>query len=472
MKTKTLHWVTFAVLAVAQFMVVLDNSITNIALPFIMTELGFTQSALQWVLTAYALSFGGFLLFGGRAADLFGRRRILLVGLGCFTLVSLLIGLSQPPLMLIVLRALQGIAGALMTPAALSIVLVLFEDESERNQALGFWSLISTAGAAAGLLLGGLLTQYLSWRWNFFVNVPIGIVITILTIRLVPAHERESKDTELDLPGAVLVTLGLIALVYAFSRAPAEGWTSITTLGTTALALALLGGFVWNEARSSHPLMPLSIFRIRNVSAANLIMAPVVAGMFGMFFLSSLFIQGVLLYSPVMTGLSFLPFPLILGIVSSTVPRFVSRYGYKPFIVTGLIFAAAGLGWMARVPLEASYFFDLLPTFVLMPIGLGMLFMPAIAAATAGVPPQEAGLASGLINTSLQMGGALGLSIFASVATSVTAAATSPASTEALVQGYRYAFLTGLAFMLLALVLAVTLIRPRAVSALPVHAST
>lgn len=453
-------WLIFWLLAVAQFMVVLDVSITNIALPSIMQELGFSPETLSWVLTAYALTFGGFLLLGGRAADLYGRRLMLLSGVIAFTIVSFLIGYASSPFVLVALRALQGIAAALMTPAALSIVLVTFEEERARNQALGFWSLVATGGAAAGLLLGGVLTQYLSWRWNFFVNVPVGIVLALVLARFLPAREHEKSDATLDLPGAVSVTLGIVALVYAVSVAPAWGWLSLPTLALALLAVALLAFFLSNESRAPHPLMPLSIFRVTNVAAANAVMAPIVAGMFGMFFISSLFIQEVLRYTPVVTGLAFLPFPFVLGIVSSTVPRFVSRYGYKPFILGGLALTIAGMAWMVRLPADASYWTDLFPTFLLKPIRLGMLFMPIIAAATYGVPPEEAGLASGLITTSQQMGGALGLSILTSVAASVTAGGGGDAA--ALVTGYRAAFGTGAGFMVLALLVAVFAIRPRA----------
>lgn len=461
MSPRAQKWLIFWLLAVAQFMVVLDVSITNIALPSIMNDLGFSPETLSWVLTAYALTFGGFLLLGGRAADLYGRKRVLLSGIIAFTAVSFAIGYSWTPFMLVGLRALQGVAAALMTPAALSIVLVIFEDERARNQALGYWSLVATAGGATGLLLGGALTQFFSWQWNFFVNVPVGMILTAGLWRYLPSHEHESEDTELDLPGAISVTLGIIGLVYAVSEAPLRGWLSIETLGMFALAAGLLTFFVWNESRSTHPLMPLAIFRTPNIAAANGVMAPIVAGMFGMFFISSLYIQEILRYSPLKTGLAFLPFPFILGIVSANIPRLVSAYGYKRFIVVGLAFTALGMAWMIRLPADAHYLTDLLPTFVLMPLGLGMLFMPVIASATYGVPPDEAGLASGLITTSQQMGGALGLSILTSVAASVTAGAGQ--GIDALVAGYRAAFATGLGFMLLSLIIAIIAIRSRSV---------
>lgn len=280
----------FILVAAAQFMVVLDSSITNVALPAIKQSLGFDVNTLQWVVTAYALTFGGFLLLGGRASDLFGRRRILLIGMTGFTIISFLIGISHSGVLLIALRAMQGLAGALMSPAALSIVLTTFKEGQDRNKALGFWTTVATGGAAFGLLLGGMLTQYFGWRWNFFINVPIGIFITIAISRIVPLHEREEKiKSGLDLPGAALVTSGLISLVFVISQAPVWGWFSAPTISLLAGTGILLLLFVVNENRTKHPLMPLSIFKIRNVTGANIMMAPIVAGMYGMFFLTSLY---------------------------------------------------------------------------------------------------------------------------------------------------------------------------------------
>ena len=458
MKQKS-KWFIFVLLAVAQFMVVLDVSIVNVALPAIQRALHFNGSTLQWVITAYALAFGGFLLLGGRAADLFGRKRMLLTGMIGFTLFSLLIGLSQSSTMLVVLRALQGLMAAFMSPAALSTVLTTFGEGPERNKALGLWTTVATGGAAVGLLLGGVLSQYLNWRWNFFVNVPVGILVSIGIWRVVPKHEKEAAHHDLDLPGAVLVTGGLIAFVYAISHAPAAGWLSGSTLGIAALALVLLAGFVWNESRSKHPLMPLSIFKIRNVSGANLMMAPIMAGRMGMFFLLSLYIQSTLHYSPVLTGLSFLPFPVIIGLMSTRVAKLVSKLGFKRFLIMGPLFVLLGVLWLSRLPVQGHYLTDILPAIILMPLGMGMTFMPVIAAATSGVPANEAGLASGLINTSQQMGGALGLAVLSGVASSVTAHALHASSIEALVHGYDRAFLASAIFMIFALVLAVTVIR-------------
>ena len=450
----------FTLVAIAQFMVVLDISITNVALPTIKQSLHFANdSALQWVITAYALTFGGFLLLGGRADDLFGRRRTLLIGMLAFTTFSFLIGISESATELIVLRALQGLAAALMSPSALSIVLVTFSEGRDRGRALGFWTLVATGGAAVGLLLGGVLTQYFGWRWNFFINVPVGVLISTAIFKIVPIHAKEEARPSLDLPGAALITTSLIAQVFAFSKAPEWGWLSGRTIGILALALVLMAAFLLNEARAKHPLMPLSILRIRNVTGANMIMAPVYAGMLGNFFLMTLYIQTVLHYSPVKTGLSFLPFPIVLGFTSTRIPGFVAKYGFKRFLVAGPLLAAIALVMLSRVPVNGNYWTNLLPTFLLMPLGIGITFMPVFAAATSGVPSHLSGLASGLINTSQQMGGALGLSIISGIAASVTAATMHPGSLAALVHGFSRGLWFAAGFMLLAAILAAIVIR-------------
>lgn len=454
-------WFLFCLVAVAQFMVVLDVCITNVALPAIKESLGFDVQTLQWVVTAYALTFGGFLLLGGRASDIFGHRRVLLLGIGLFTALSFLIGIAQTPTMLIVLRALQGMAAALMSPAALSVVLITFAEGKERNRALGHWTTVATGGAAVGLLLGGVLTQLLNWRWNFFINVPIGILISIAIARLLPHEKQESEHHDLDLPGAALVTSGLILFVYTASEAPVWGWLNVKTLSYGAGAILLLAAFVWNEAKSKHPLMPLSIFTNRNVTGANLMIAPISAGAFGMFFLVSIYIQGIAGYSPIMTGLSFLPFPIILGTLSQRMARGVTRFGYRPFLIAGPLFVAMGMAWLIRLPVNANYWTDILPNVILMPIGMAMTFMPLMAAATSGVKEDESGLASGLINTSQQMGGALGLAILASVAASVTASNIDLGQKEAMVLGYNYAFMTGVLFIVIASILGLSIIRQK-----------
>lgn len=455
------HWIILALLALVQFMVVLDTSVAIVALPAIQKTLGFDTATLQWVITAYSLTFGGFLMLGGRAADLFGRRRVLLIGIVGFTVISLLIGLAQSAVELVSLRALQGIAAALMTPSALSIVLTTFHEGKARNMALGVWATVASGGAAAGLMIGGLLTEYLNWRWNFFINVPIGILSIIGILRFVPAHGSTASHRHLDLRGAALVTIGLMTLVYGLTEAPTQGWLSIKTLGLLAFSITLLVGFVWNESRISHPLVPLSIFKIRNVSGANTIIIPVMAGMLGMFFLLSFYVQSILHYEPVQTGLSFLPFPIILGIISNIVPRFIPRVGFKPFLIAGTILLTAGLIWLSQLTLASTYAIGILPAIILMAAGMGMNFVSASIAATSGVPAEEAGLASGLLNTSQQMGGALGLAVLAGVASSVAKSTVNLGPVGALLQGDKIAFVVASGFTLAALLLAIVVIREK-----------
>jgi EmrB/QacA subfamily drug resistance transporter len=452
-------WLVFTLVAIAQFMVVLDTAITIVALPAIKAQLHFTNSSLQWVVTAYALTFGGFLLLGGRAADLFGRRRTLLTGMIAFTTFSFLIGISQSGTLLIILRALQGMSAALMSPSALSIVLTTFRDGPDRNKALAYWTLVATGGAAVGLLLGGALTQYVGWRWNFFINVPVGVVIAAAIAKFVPIHAREEKYTGLDLAGAALVTTSLIGLVFAFSEAASWGWLSPSIMGIIGGSLVLMAAFILNESRARHPLMPLSIFKIRNVSGANLIMAPIYATILGMFFLVTLYIQTVLNFSPIKAGLAFLPMPIVLGLMSTQIPKLVARYSFKRFLVLGPSFVALGLAWLTRLPVHGDYVANILPALLLIPTGMGMTFMPLIAAATSGVPGREAGLASGLITTSQQMGGALGLSILSGVAASVTAASARLGKTAALVHGFDRALAVGMLFIVFAVILAMAIIR-------------
>ncbi len=454
-------WIIFILVAIAQFMVVLDISITNVALPTIKQSLHFSTDSLQWVITAYALTFGGFLLLGGRAADLFGRRKTLLIGMIGFTVFSFLIGISQTAIELIILRALQGLAAALMSPSALSIVLTTFHEGNDRNKALGYWSTVATGGAAVGLLLGGVLTQYLGWRWNFFINVPVGIIIAYAISKIVPLHESETEHNDLDLPGATLITGALIVFVFFISQAPLWGIFSLPSIGLFVLAAILLSAFVFNESKSKHPLVPLSIFTVRNVVGANLMMAPVAATMFGNFFLLSLYIQNVLHYSPVLTGLSFLPFPIIMGYTSTRISHFVSKYGFKRFLIIGPSLITISIGLLAILPVNGNYIFNVLPSVLLMPLGMGMTFMPIIAAATSGVKSNQTGLASGLINTSQQMGGALGLSVLSGVAAAVSASSVNMNKLQATVSGYDTAFLVAVIFMLFAVVLAITVIKQK-----------
>jgi len=464
MKT-TSRWIVFTLVAIAQFMVVLDTAITNVALPTIKQQLHFTDSMLQWVVTAYALTFGGFLLLGGRAADLYGRRRVLVSGMIAFTIFSFLIGISRSTTLLITLRALQGASAAFMSPSALSIVLTTFRDGgAARNKALAYWTLVATAGAAIGLLLGGALTQYVNWRWNFFINVPVGIVMSILITLFVPKHEGAEERTGLDLLGAVTITGSLILIVLGFSEAPSWGWLSHTTLSIFVAAVVLLVAFVFNESRVKHPLVQLSIFKLRNLTGANLIMAPMYGTLLGVFFLITLYVQTVLHYSPVEAGFAFLPFPLLLAFMSTRIPGLVARFGYRRWLILGPIIVALGLAWLSQLPVAGSYTLNLLPAFIVIPVGIGMTFMPLIASATSGVPGHQAGLASGLVTTSQMMGGALGLSILSSVAASATASAAHPNTQAALVHGFDKAIFAAIVFMAFAVLLAVTIIRsPRKV---------
>lgn len=460
-------WGLLGVLALAQFMVVLDTSIVNVALPAIQKALHFTASDLQWVITAYTLAFGGFLLLGGRAADLYGRRRMFMAGVIGFTLMSLFVGVAQNSTMMIIARGLQGLFAALMSPAALSIVLTSFKEGADRNKALGIWGAVAAGGAAAGVLFGGLLTEYTSWEWNFFVNIPVGIFVTIAAMRIVPKHAREVAHNDLDLPGAVLVTTGLMTLVFALTKAPEWGWTDGTTLSLFAAVIAMLGAFVWNEARAKHPLMPLSIFRIRNLTGANMIMMPLTAAMMSMFFFVSLYIQTVMNYSPVMTGVSFLPVTFIIGAVATLMSNLVPKIGYKRILMVAPLFVAGGLFWLGHIPVDGTYWGNVFPGLALVALGMGATFVTATITATSGVPGNEAGLASGLFNTSQQIGGALGLAVLSGVAASHTTNALSKLGhaptpldvATATVGGWHNAFYVGFGFAVLAAIVATTIVK-------------
>ncbi|HSW91969.1 MAG TPA: MFS transporter [Candidatus Saccharimonadales bacterium] len=460
---KNKKWLILALLAIAQFMVVLDSAIVNVALPALEKALHFDQASLQWVVTGYTLTFGGFLLLGGRAADLYGRRRVLLTGIAGFTLFSLLIGLSDSSVIVVILRALQGLSAAMMSPAALSILLTTFKEGKERNTALGVWSAVGAGGAAVGVLLGGILTQYMGWEWNFFINIPVGILVFIGLLKYVPAHVKEENDKNLDVVGAFLVTGGLMSLVYAFVEAPTWGWTDGRTLGLFAASAVLLASFLFNESKVKHPLMPLSIFKIRNVSGANLMMVPVTAGMMGMFFFASLYIQGILQYSPVETGLAFLPVPIVIAISATVASRFVGKIGFKPLLMLGSSLLTIGIFYLSFITLDGTYIANVLPGLLIMGLGGGMTFVSISVAATSGVPGHEAGLASGLVSTSQQMGGALGLAILSGVATSAITSAmtngTATSLTAASVTGYDAAFRAAAIFTLFALLVAIFVIR-------------
>lgn len=410
-------WVILALLAMAQFMVVLDVTIVNIALPSMARELHFATSSLQWVVTAYTITFGGFLLLGGRAADLYGRRKIFIGAVAAFSAMSLLCGLAQNDTWIILARAAQGLAGAIMSPAALSIVLTEFSEGKERNAALGVWAAVAAGGSAVGVLLGGVLTQYLSWRWNFFVNVPVGIAVVIAAMRLLPHHEgEENRKIKLDLPGAASVTAGLMALVFGLSKAPQDGWGSGIVIGFLVAAAVLLVAFILNERRSDQPLMPLEIFRIRNVAGGNATALAIACTLFSMFFFMTLYIQTVLGYSPVKSGLSFLPVTFVIAITSAIVSKTVGKIGYKPFLVAGPAILAVGLFTIAHImKVGGAYWQNVFPGLVLIALGMGCSFISMTLASTSGVPKHFSGLASGILNTSQQVGGAIGLAILSAV---------------------------------------------------------
>lgn len=460
------HWWILIILALAQFMVVLDSSIVNVALPAVERAFHMSQTNLQWIVTGYTLTFGGFLLFGGRAADLFGRRRLFMIGVALFGVASLLDGLSQSGGMLIALRAAQGLAAALMSPAALSIVLVTYREGHERNTALSVWGAVASGGAAAGVLLGGIITEYWGWRWNFFINVPVSLAVLYAAWRLVPAHESEETHNDLDLVGAISITAAMMLLVYGLVEAPSHGWTAGSTLGYLGGAVALLLVFIANELRSKHPLVPFDIFKVRNITGANLTMMPIVAGMFSTFFFASLYIQTMLGYSPVRTGFSFLIIPICIAISATQVPRLIKKTGYKPILMVSPLVVALGLFLLAHVPMHGNYLHDLLPGFVLMGLGMGATFVPITIAATSGVSGRESGLASGLLNTSQQIGGALGLAILTGVSASSAAHYAKVAYSrngllEAALHGYHAAFYVASAFMVGAAIVATVLLQQK-----------
>lgn len=417
----TNHWFILILVALAQFMVVLDVSIVNVALPAIQKAFHMTPTSLQWIVTAYTLTFGGFLLLGGRAADLYGRRKVFLAGVFLFTLASLGCGLSNSGGMIILFRAIQGIAGAFMSPAALSIVLVTYREGHERNVALSVWGAVAAGGAAVGVLLGGILTQYANWRWNFFVNVPVGIFVAVAAMKILPSHESESEHNDLDLPGAILATVGLMVLVYGLVKGPGLGWTSATTLTYLTISAISLTLFVINEARAKNPLMPLHLFKIRNLVGADTMMLFITAGMFSIFFFTTLYLQQVLGFTPIKTGVSFLIIPIIIAITATSVPRLIQKIGYKPILVVAPLFVSAGLFYLSHIPVNGTFWGNVAPGLALLALGMGATFVSVTIAATDGVKPDESGVASGLLNTSQQVGGAIGLAVLTGIATSATA---------------------------------------------------
>jgi EmrB/QacA subfamily drug resistance transporter len=447
-------WLILVIACLAQFMVVLDITIVNIALPSVQRGLHFSAANLQWVVNGYTLVFGGFLLLGGRAADLLGRRRLFIAGVILFSAASLLNGFAQSSGMLIVGRGLQGLGGALVSPAALSIVTTTFGAGPERTRALAIWSAIAAGGSAVGLLMGGVLTDIASWRWVFFVNVPVGLVAIVMALRSIPESRAEVETRSYDLGGAVTVTGGLILLVYGIVKAQAYGWGSARSLTTFAIAIALLAAFVVIEGRVAQPLMRLGIFRIRSLAVADGALLFVSAGLFGMFFFASLYVQEILGYSPLKAGLAFLPVTGGIIIGSGLGQALISRFGVRGVATVGATIGGLGLLVLTRTPVHGHYASDLLTGLVPLSIGLGLAFVPLTLMATSGVGSEDAGLASGLFNVAQQVGGSLGLAILSTLAASHTSslvhAGTSTAGAiSARVSGYHVAFLVA-AIMLFA----------------------
>jgi EmrB/QacA subfamily drug resistance transporter len=461
-------WFALALLCTVQFMVVLDIAVVNVALPSIQTDLGFSQENLQWVISAYALLFGGFLLLGGRAADLLGRRRVFLVGIVVFTAASLLSGFAWSEGSLIGARALQGLGAAIISPAALSILTTTFAEGPERNTALGAWGAVGAFGAVAGVLLGGILTDLLSWQWIFYVNAPVGIGAFLL-VPVLLAESRDATARSFDRPGAALVTGGLVVLVYAITQANGYGWGSPETVGFFAAAVALLAGFVAWEARTRDPLMPLQIFRLRTLVGANI--AGLILGtvLFAMFLMLTLYMQQVLGYSPLRTGVSYLAVAGSAIVWSALAAQLVTRLGVKRVLVIGMAFLTAGLAYFTQVSVGGSYTGDLLPGFLVIAVGMGFSFVPISIAALAGVKPSEAGLASGLINTSQQVGGALGIAALSAVATSTTTDQLAAGSQRAvaLTEGFHAAFVGGTAVAVVGVLVALFVVRGRDIASAP-----
>ena len=457
--------IALILLAMTQFVIVIDAAIVNVALPSIGSHLHFARADLSWVVNAYTLTFGGFLLLGGRLADLLGRRRMFMVGLVVFSLASFAGGMAQSEAWLIAARAVQGLGAAIVSPAALSIITTTFAEGAERNRALGIWGAVAGAGGAAGVLLGGILTSGLNWRWVLFVNVPIGLCAAALAPRTLRESRAEDGANTFDLPGAVSVTAGLALLVYAVVDAVNVGWGSTTTLLRLAGSAALLVAFLMIELRQRYPLMPFSIFRLRTLRGANIVGLLLGMSLFSMFFFISLYLQNVLNYSPILTGVSYLPLAVGIILSAGAASQLVTRVGFKPPLITGMLLIAAGLLWFSQVPAPGgAYASDILGPSLLAAVGLGLAFVPVTIAAVSGTEPHEAGLASGLINTSQQVGGALGLAILATIANSRTQSLFHSgvhSSAVALTKGFDRAFLVGAGFAVAGAILAALLISSR-----------
>jgi len=457
------RWIALVVLCAGFLMIILDATIVNVALPSIQDDLGFSQASLAWVVNAYLIAFGGLLLLAGRLGDLIGRRRIFLVGLAIFTAASLLCGLASSQEILIGARFLQGLGGAMTSAVILGMIVTMFPEPREQAKAIGIYSFVASAGASIGLLAGGVLTQAINWHWIFFVNIPIGVATAVFALRLLHDDEGIGLRQGADALGAVLVTAALMLGVYTIVEAGDYGWTSLHTLGLGGISLALFAGFVARQAGATKPLLPLRLFRSRNVSGANMIMVLLIAGMFGMFFLGALYLERVLSYDAVEIGLAFLPVSVGIGALSLGLsPRLNMRFGPRRVLIPALLPIIAGLVLFSQVPVnDASYLTDILPSMVLFGVGAGLAFPAMATLAMTGATPSDSGLLSGLVNTTQQVGGALGLAILATLASSRSdeLIADGASQASALTEGYQLAFTIGAAFLIAALVLAVTVLR-------------
>jgi EmrB/QacA subfamily drug resistance transporter len=459
------RWFALVVLCLGSLMIVLDSTIVNVALPSIKRDLGFTQTSLAWVVNGYLLTFGGFLLLGGRLGDLLGHRRLFLAGIALFTVASLACGSATTQGTLIAARVVQGFGGAVVSAVSLSLMVALFVEPHDRAKAMGVFGFVASGGGSLGVLLGGILTDVLNWHWIFLVNVPIGIGVAIMAMRVLPAGRRAVDAPRLDVAGAITVTAALMLAVYAIVNGNQAGWTSAQTLGLLAGAAVLLAGFVAVESRVHSPLVPLGLFRRRNLATANGVGVLWAGAMFAWFFLSALYLQLILGYSPLQVGLAFLPANLIMGAFSLGLSaKLVMRFGIKIPLSAGLALAAVGLGLFARAPVGGHFTVDVLPSMILLGLGAGIAFNPVLLAAMGDVEPSESGLASGIVNTSFMMGGALGLAVLASIAASRTSHLLSAGQSHigALNTGYHTAFLIGAGFALLAASLGALLLREKA----------
>jgi EmrB/QacA subfamily drug resistance transporter len=460
------RWLALVVLCLGSLMIVLDTTIVNVALPSIKADLGFNESSLAWIINAYLLTFGGFLLLGGRFGDLFGHRKLFIIGIALFTIASLGCGIASSQEMLIIARALQGLGGAIASAVSLSLLMNLFTEPNARARAMGYFGFIAAGGGAVGVLLGGVLTNSFDWHWNFLINIPIGIAVLALSMKLLPPSKEQSASRHLDIFGAVTITSSLLLAVYAIVNGNQVGWTSQQTIGFLGASGILLVLFLWIESRVKSPLMPLSLFKKRSVAVSNIIGVLWAAAMFAWFFMSGLYMQLVLNYNPLQVGLSFLPANLIMAAFSLGLSaKLVMRFGIKKPLAVGLGIAAVGLALFVRAPVNGNFLTDVLPSMVLLGLGAGMAFNPVLLAAMSDVSPEESGLASGLVNTSFMMGGALGLAILASLAASRTMGMLSDGipQIEALNNGYHLAFLVGAIFAGLAAFLGAKLLKISAV---------